>query len=367
MPALYIHMPFCQSKCPFCSFAVVIGKEKDVDRYLDCLEKEAGAYKGERLETIYIGGGTPSYLSVKQLERLFAIIKDHFVFKKGSELTLEANPEDVDTEKSRALFEMGVNRISLGVQSLNDKYLKFLGRIHDSQRALRALDDLKKGGFSNISLDLMFAFPGQTMPELEKDVSRIADLKSDHLSLYTLTIEEGTKFSKQKVQLEEEVLQARQYMRVSEILESKGFRQYEISNFALPGKESKHNSMYWQGGDYIGLGIGAHSHKQGRRFWNTRNITAYMASLNNGRSPLEGEEQLSSCEQLIETVLFGLRMTEGVCIGQLEKKYDCTIGSERISRIHQLVDDGFLLYEKKRLKATPQGRLILDEICARLI
>ena len=277
--SLYIHIPFCKNKCYFCSFVVSIGKEHQIDSYLESVSKEAGYYKDTFVETIYIGGGTPSFMNHGQLERLIRIIRENFKFTPVCEFTIEANPENVNFSKAKLLHELGVNRISLGVQSLKDKYLKFLGRPHNSRDAIVAFNNLRKAGFNNINLDLMFSFPGQKSEELEGDVRDIAALGSEHLSLYTLTIEEGSKFFKQNMKLENDLSQRIRYLRVVELLEEKGFTQYDISNFAKPGKESKHNCVYWQGGNYIGLGIGAHSHLNDKRSWNTSNLNLYISMI----------------------------------------------------------------------------------------
>lgn len=365
--SLYIHIPFCHNRCSFCSFVVAIGKQNHIDAYLEALAKEARKYKGVSLETIYIGGGTPSFLDTAQLKRLVEIVKNNFHFKTNAEFTIEANPENIDLQKARLLYDMGVNRISLGVQSLNDKYLKFLGRPHDSQGALKSYQCLRKAGFSNISLDLMFSFPHQTTAEIEKDVEGLTSLGSEHLSLYTLTIEEGSKFHKLNVELENDHLRSQQYVRVTELLEEKGFLQYEISNFAKPQKESRHNCVYWQGGEYIGLGIGAHSHLEGRRFWNTPNLTQYIAKITEGVSPVLDSEQLDLPARFMETFLFGLRMNCGVHVSGLEERFSYALPLEKRKLIDEFISDGFLTRRNNILQTTLKGRLVLDEISARLI
>jgi oxygen-independent coproporphyrinogen-3 oxidase len=367
MISLYIHIPFCERKCYFCSFVVSIGQEKRIDAYLECLVKEAIPYRGAALRTIYIGGGTPSLLQPPQLIRLREIIQENFQYSPETEMTIEANPEGLSRDKAEFLFHLGFNRVSLGVQSLNDRYLKFLGRTHDSRTAIQAHETLRQAGFLNINLDLMYGFPQQTNQDIIDDLQAIAALGSEHLSLYALTVEEHSRFFVKNLSLPEPQKQAKQYLVISQGLEKYGFRQYEISNFAKPGYESKHNRVYWIGGNYIGLGVGAHSHIDGRRFWNVPRLSEYMSRINKDVSPLEGEEVLSSRQHFVETVLFGLRMNEGVALQEMEDRFQCTFVSDQKKRIDEFIQEGFLKWEDGRLKASSHGRLLLDELCARLI
>ncbi len=365
--SLYVHIPFCKSKCSFCSFVVAIEKQKSVDDYLDSLDWEASRHRGTAIETVYFGGGTPTFLSLAQLERLVKIVRDHFQLKTDAEWTIEANPENIDLDKAKLLKSLGVNRVSLGVQSLNDHYLKFLKRNHDAKKALTAYKTLRQAGFQNISLDLMFAFPQQTPEESVVDVEAIVDLKSEHLSLYSLTIEEGTRFHKEQVRLDSGEDQTRHYERVMMILESRRFRQYEISNFAKEGFESRHNTVYWTGGNYIGLGIGAHSHQEGARCWNTANLTTYLDNARKNLSPMEGQEQLDLQKRFIETMLFGLRMTNGIDVNVLEARFGCLLPGLQKEKMDEFIHQGFLENDGGRIKTTLRGRLVLDDICSRLI
>lgn len=365
--SLYIHIPFCKSKCSFCSFVVAIEKQSYGDAYLQALAQEAGHYRGTAVETIYIGGGTPTFLNHQQLKYLVGIIDENFEFRRGCELTIEANPENIDLQKAELLKSLGVNRVSLGVQSLNEKYLKFLHRNHSRDQAIKAFEGLRQAGFNNINLDLMFAFPGQSLDELKADLEAITHLGSEHLSIYNLTIEEGTRFFKQNIRLDHDGYQAEQYRHVIETLEHKGLRQYEISNFAKKGFESDHNSIYWQGGDYIGLGVGAHSHFNGERFWNTPSLTSYISQAKENLKPIAGKENLTAKQRLIETLLFGLRMTEGIGVSKLEHQYGCRLPDDKQKAIEEFIRQEFLQKDGAQLKTTLQGRLVLDEICSRLI
>lgn len=367
MTSLYIHIPFCQRKCFYCSFAVSVGQEHRIETYLECLAKEAKRYRGEAVKTIYIGGGTPSFLSLEQLERLFAAINENFRFPADAEYTAEVNPEGLEKSKVELLKKRGVNRISMGVQSLNDKYLKILGRKHTRQTALEGFTLLKEAGFDNINLDLMFAFPGQTMAELKEDVEGIMALSSGHLSLYALDLETNSRFYAQHIQLPDDRIQAQYYLFITRCLESGGFRQYEISNFAKPGKESRHNWNYWLCGDYIGLGLGAHSHRNGRRYWNVSRLTEYMNKLKNNLSPVEGEERLKKYERFLEAMLFGLRTNQGVNMSALRQRFRCRPDPQRQHLIQQFMREGFFVKRDSCLRTTLKGRLVLDELCSKLI
>jgi len=367
MPSLYIHIPFCERKCLFCSFVVSIGQEQRIDQYLKCLKQEAQKHAGTEVQTIYVGGGTPSLLNTAQLAELSSIIRENFHFKNDTEMTMEANPENIDPAKGKLLLDLGFNRISLGVQSLNDRYLKMLGRCHDSARARSTFKDLRKMGWKNVSLDLMYAFPEQTEEELKDDVRAIASLESEHLSIYSLTIEEPSRFYVQSVRGSDDWMQADFYQIVSEGAGRFGFKQYEISNFAKLGKESLHNRNYWLGGNYIGLGVGAHGHRNGRRFWNVARLMEYINRIEENKPVEAGEEILNTRQQFIERLLFGLRMNEGVNLNQLQQEWNCSLDQQRTESIHRFVEQGFLVWEQNILKATRAGQLVLDELCARLV
>lgn len=294
-------------------------------------------------------------LSQAQLENLMSMIRRDFLLTDTCEITIEANPENLDESKAAIIKAIGINRISLGVQSLNEGYLSFLGRKHTAAQARDAYYILRKQGFTNINLDLMYAFPGQTAAELEEDVRAIASLGSQHLSLYTLTIEPHSKFYANALKLDDEEKIAQGYLMVKEILAQHGFEQYEISNFSKPGFQSSHNRNYWLGGRYIGLGMGAHGFMDNRRYWNKAKLQEYL----NSPDAMEGFEDLDEHTLAMEKLLFGLRMNEGIDAGvlPLEKK----------KTVEDLVREGYLTLDAQRLKATTQGQLVLDELSVRLI
>ena len=338
-----------------------------MDLYLECLAKEAENYRAPEVKSIYVGGGTPAYLSSLQLQRLAESIRSNFKFSSGIEWTLEANPEGLDLKKAKLIKELGVNRVSLGIQSLNDRYLKYLGRVHDRRTAVGAFNILREAGFDNINVDLMYAFPQQTQGELKKDLEEVANLNSDHISLYTLTIEKNSRFFVQKVHPKENRDEAKFYLNVLRFIEDRGFKQYEVSSFAKAGKESRHNLNYWHGGNYIGLGMGAHSHLSGKRFWNAARLSLYLARMREGQSPVEGSEELTRDERFKERLLFGLRMNKGVNLTSLESDLGCSLAEEKQTQIADYIKEGFLTQKGEYLKTTLKGRLLLDELSSRLI
>lgn len=366
MTSLYIHIPFCQSKCFYCSFVVSIGQRHRVDDYLDCLSREAQQCKGSACASVFLGGGTPSYLEAGQLKRLFKIVQENFLVGPDAEYTIEANPESLDAAKLNILRANGVNRISLGVQSFHLHYLKYLGRNHDQLKARETYQMVRDAGFTNVNLDLMFGFPKQTLQEIEQDVAALTALKSDHISLYMLNLEENSRFYAQKIQLPDSDLQAKQYAFVLAGLERAGYRQYEISNFAQPGKESRHNLNYWQGGEYIGLGVGAHSYRQGKLFWNVSRLNVYMEKILECGSAIDGSQQLDAHGQLKQAVLIGLRMNRGVQVEVHERALRSSLSEEERGKIEHFIRHGFFIREDGYLKATGKGRLVLDELCTQL-
>ncbi len=367
MTSLYIHIPFCERKCFYCSFAVSIAQEHRRDEYVAALSAEAGRYHGEHLKTIYLGGGTPSLLTPAQIERLFMMLRQRFVISPDCEITVEANPENLNPEKAKLLFSLGVNRVSLGIQTLNDAYLKYLGRVHDSFKALYAFRDLRAAGFKNINVDLMYSFLQQTPEQIEKDVKAVLDLGSEHVSIYTLTVEEHSKFYVQKIRQQDDHAQAEQYVLVTSLLNDAGMSQYEVSNFSRPGFESKHNINYWQGGNYIGLGMGSHGHLDGRRNWNTSRLADYLKKVQAQESPEEGHEVLSKEARLREALIFGLRMNTGVIVCEHEEKLNCQLPKDLRQQIDNLIDQGLLSLNGPRLQATAAGRLVLDAIAVKII
>jgi len=364
--SLYIHIPFCKSKCFYCSFASYPGQEDMIDIYLDMLEREAAGYGKPRCSTIYIGGGTPTYLSAMQLERVLGIVRDYFSRDADAEFTVEANPATFDRSKAKLLLRSGVNRASLGVQSLHDDTLRWLGRPHSAAEALGSYRLLRDAGFKNINLDFIYALPHETQDQVKADLEEIVALDSEHISLYALSIEEGTDLSTRQVQPLAPDRQADDYRMVVAFLKACGYAQYEVSNFSREGYACAHNMNYWRAGDYIGLGASAHSHILGHRFWNAGTVSEYISLIKEKGRARAGEESLTPRERLSEAFLIGLRMCEGVWLEGLEKRFGVTLEERQKSLIRQFAQEGLLEEEAGVARATLQGMLVLDEMCAQL-
>lgn len=320
MSGLYLHIPFCRQKCGYCDFASFAGLENLTDAYLSALDKEASFYSGQKFDTLYIGGGTPSVLTAEQLERLCEIVRRRFTpVSLFVESTMEANPESLTEEKLRVLKDAGLNRLSLGLQSFEDKTLKRIGRVHDVKTFLTAYAAARKAGFDNINVDLIAGLPGQSQKEFEDGLKRLVGLRPEHISVYGLQIEEGTAFYRNGVQTDEDLL--RNELELAHfILQNAGFVHYEISNFARPGRESKHNMNYWQNGGYLGVGSAAASYQNGARRANVRGAREYLKRMQEGPSPAEFCETLRGKAKEGESVMLGLRMLGGVSLTPLQKR-----------------------------------------------
>ncbi|MBF0594741.1 MAG: radical SAM family heme chaperone HemW [Candidatus Omnitrophica bacterium] len=363
--SLYVHIPFCTTKCPYCSFAVAAGQLKQEGAYVEALSRERVPER-LRLQTVYIGGGTPSCLSTEALARLFADTRARFDIADGAEITFEMNPESVDVPKARLLCSLGVNRISLGVQSLHDPTLQALGRPHRREGAVRAFEILRSAGFDNVNVDMIYGLPGQSRDDVMTDLGRLLTLGSEHVSLYALNIEERSLFFARRVDVDQDA-QGELYTEVCRRMEEAGVYQYEISNFSRPGFESRHNINYWEGGDYLGLGMSAHSHIAGERFWNADTLPAYLDLMNAKGSARTGSERLPPHEKLVETFLFGLRMNRGVDLDRLEQAFGLEMSMDKKEAIEGFFEMGLLEEQGEHIRATAHGRLVLDEVSARII
>ena len=361
MTGIYIHVPFCLKRCGYCDFCSSIYNEDKIRRYKDALVRNIRdfACKGIEVDTVYLGGGTPSLLSADMMSEILDVLRQNFVIDKRAEITVEANPGTVDPEKLRAYALAGVNRISFGVQSCKDDELYRLGRIHSFKEAAEAVMMAKKSGIENISCDLMLGIPGQTLKSARESAESLCGLGIDHLSAYMLKIEEGTPFDcpeiKSAVADDDEV--SEMYLECAEILERCGLMQYEISNFAKPGFESRHNLKYWKGEPYIGFGASAHSFFMGKRFYVPPDIDGFISA------PTQNyEAEDLSPDALTEYILLGLRLTEGIALervdslgGSAEKlilaakpfeaaEYlDVSGGRVRLTRVGFLVSNGIIL------------------------
>ncbi len=353
--SVYIHIPFCNTICSYCDFCKIFYNSNLVDKYLDTLEQEIKTkYKNEIINTIYIGGGTPSSLPLKELKKLFQITK---LFKTDlKEFTIECNIETITEEKLKLFKENGVNRISIGIQTLNDKYIKFLNRNHNKKLVDKKIKLVKKY-FNNINIDLIYAIPDETLEELNEDLDYIVNLDIPHISTYSLIIEEHTKLYIDKTKNIDEELDYKMYNNIIAKLEKNNYIHYETSNFAKPDYESKHNLTYWNNEEYYGFGLGASGYIKNIRYTNTRSINKYLEN-----SYIKELHKLNKKETIENEFIFGLRKIQGINKETFYKKYKidiCTLNSvNKMLKEEKLIDDGNYIYLNKKYLYTANDILI---------
>ncbi len=353
MLEIYIHIPFCRAKCGYCDFNSFPPCEGQAEEYVKRLIKEIkeSPYRGEAADTVFIGGGTPSLLLPVFIEKILKAADEAFPFKAGCEITMEANPESITSERLKTYLKAGVNRLSMGVQSFNDGELKILGRIHDRSRALSAYSLIREAGFKNVNLDLMFSFPSQTLESWEETLKIAVGLNPEHISAYSLIIEENTLFYKKyKNYQTNEDLDRIMYRKTKEILGSAGYRRYEFSNFSKPGFESRHNIGYWKRYNYLGFGLSAHSLYNNVRFSNTDNFGEYLTGEKENY-----REVLTQGDEIGEFMFLGLRLSEGISLSEFKNNFGRDIFDMFGSVIKKYTDYGFLAYDSKRLWLTEKG------------
>lgn len=362
MMGLYFHVPFCDGKCPYCDFYSLRAEEEQMDRYLRRMEEllsDSGT--GEPVGTVYFGGGTPNLLGADRLAALLNQASRAFSVQPGAEITAEANPTHVDRAFFEALAKAGFNRLSMGLQSANEEELRLLGRRHTPQDAAEAVEAARAAGFRNISLDLMLGLPGGSEDKLRRSIEFAAALDVEHISSYLLKVEEGTPFAAGGIQALEEDEAADQYLFCVEELEKHGYLQYEISNFAKPGRESRHNLVYWHGEEYLGFGPGAHSFYRGKRFYYPRSLAAF----------LKGEQPLPDGEGggLEEFAMLNLRLTEGLRKSDCEKRFGAAgrAAFEKMEERAALCPAGLVKLDGKRIALTPEGFLVSNALLLRLL
>ncbi|MDQ7798942.1 MAG: radical SAM family heme chaperone HemW [Candidatus Edwardsbacteria bacterium] len=372
MNSVYIHIPFCLAKCGYCGFnSRPLASDVEAGVYCSALMKEIAncKFQNDNLNTIYFGGGTPSLLSVRQLKDILGTVRENIgPIGDDCETTIEANPGTVDIYKLSDLREAGFDRLSLGVQSFDPDLLKLMGRRHAAEQALAAFRDARQTGFGNISLDLIFALPGQSLENWETDLARALDLGPEHISLYSLTYEPDTEFTRRKEQGRftpaSEELEEEMYLAAIETMGSAGYAHYEVSNFARKNYRSRHNLNYWMGGDYLGFGAGAHSHLDGKRWSNFKEPDKYVAALAKGNSPVEMEETLTRDQRIFEAIFLGLRMVEGIAIGEFEKKWGMAPAKYMPKVWRRLEENYYLEKEGGRVRLSLEGLLLSDTILA---
>jgi len=355
---LYVHIPFCDAKCHYCDFVTFVDKHADIEAYLNALHFELSQYPGHSLKTLFIGGGTPSVLNTQQISKLFSSIRTFFEIRDLEEATVELNPESVSPEKLGAFQKEGINRISFGLQTTNNALLARLGRLHDNERFLTVYQMAREQGFNDINVDLMLGLPGQTLADWGRSVDEVIALHPEHISAYALKIEPGTEFYREKLTVDGD-LQADMYLLLCDKLRQAGFLHYEISNFAKPGHESKHNLRYWKNEETIGVGVSSATYINGRRIKNSGQFLAYLDRCQSGRFPEQTEEHLSDQQRQKENIMLGLRLSKGV---ETE-----TIRSLSLPLVDIFLKRDLARIEGDRFSLTPQGWLLSNQLFQQLI
>ena len=375
--ACYIHIPFCDHKCIYCDFYSIITTD-NISSFLPGLKKEISHYaekysKDRELVSIYFGGGTPSLMKPDYIFEIIEKIKKSFVVKDDAEITLETNPGTVSLEKLKQFRKQGINRISIGIQSFDNDDLKFLTRIHNSETAIRTVNDAAKASFENISLDLIFNLPGQTKQKWVKNLEQAVKLPVKHISAYSLILERGTILNKMvldgKVKIADEDYDAELYETTIEFLTSTGFYQYEVSNFTKPGFECVHNNAYWHYTDYFGFGTSAHSFVDGKRWWNLSSLKMYMDKIQKEGNAVAGSESIRTENALNEYIMLELR-SSGLNIQMFENRF----GEEskkwlkkKYPYFEMLKNQNFVTINNAIVKLTPKGYAVCDEILAEIL
>ena len=379
---IYVHIPFCQSKCPYCSFVSYQDMNVSVqNRYMQALKHQAHDMAGRpwsrarKFHSLFIGGGTPSSVDSEKTADFIAVCLEEFNFtardNKGPEVTLEANPNSLDAAMLDRLRQAGVNRLSIGIQSFSDSMLRNIGRIHRAREGIKAFESARAAGFDNINLDLMYGLPNQDAAQWEKTLQQAVDLAPEHLSVYELTIEQGTPFaeaaSRNTLDLPHEEVTLSMFERAQEVLSGNGYRQYEISNYARHGFECIHNINYWENGSYIGLGSSAVSCFSGVRIKSEENPDRFTQMIDTGLLPFKEAEFLDHCTRFRETVIMGLRMTEGVSTARLENQFGLTPQRFYGETLNRLIRQEFMVESDNRLRFTQKGLRLANWVMAQLV
>ncbi len=375
---LYVHIPFCIKKCAYCDFLSAPADETTKKRYVEALCKEMAGYKELTkdyvLATVYFGGGTPSVLEVSLIEQLLKNIRQNFSVEEAAEITLEVNPGTATPEKLKRYKELGINRLSIGVQSANEAELKLLGRIHSFEEAKNTVQWAREAGFENISLDLMSALPGQTLEDYKQNVEAILALNPEHISSYSLIIEEKTPFYEQyaegkekEAELPDEETDRAMYAYTKERLKEAGYERYEISNYAKTGYESRHNSSYWTGVEYLGVGLGASSLFTNARYHNETDLTVYIEETEAGKDVRREIERLVQTEQMEEFMILGLRRMCGISRTEFQNRFGRPLEVIYGNALQKLKQQGLLTVEGDRVALTELGIDVSNQVFVEFI
>lgn len=361
--SIYIHIPFCSSKCFYCDFTSFSGQSNRVKEYIDSLIVELSLHKDSlqdyRIKTIFIGGGTPSAIDAKYIFKVLDYIYKNFNISSDMEVSMELNPGTIEFEKLNIYKEAGINRISMGLQTFNNNILKKLGRIHSAEDFLQSYNMLNNAGFENINVDLMFNLPDQTISDGMKDVEALVRLGVKHISYYSLIIEPGTLMHKwhqeNRLKLLDEDSERKLYYNVKDFLKENGYQHYEISNFSMKDYECKHNMVYWKIKPYIGVGLSSHSYLNNKRFWNTDDLSSYIQELKKGKLPIEEDEIISKDIEMAEFCIFGLRLVEGIDKREFKDRFGVDIKVLYKDPIEKHKNSDLLFEDDRYLKLTDKG------------
>jgi len=361
-PGIYIHIPFCEQRCYYCAFTVAVSPEEAYEPYVNRLIREIKLSGwNQRPETIFFGGGTPSILHGELIGRILANLPSG-----ATELSLEANPGTLDCEKLRTYRDLGINRISLGVQSFHDEDLKFAGRLHRASDSIADFELLRRSGFDNVNVDLIAGLPDQRIDLWRENLHWVERLAPEHVSIYMLELEERSSWSKRTPAVPDDDF-VLFYQTACEHLEVIGYKHYEISNWARPGHECRHNLKYWTGVSYRGFGVGAHSFESGSRFWNTASRAEYGERLDADELPIADREVLTSEMRFEEAIMLGLRQMKGFDVRALAEDLGIQYSSEWIERVRTLDDAGLVHFDGNILKLTPAGWLVANGVTEELL
>ncbi|MDU4888969.1 MAG: radical SAM family heme chaperone HemW [Clostridium sp.] len=369
---LYIHIPFCKNKCFYCDFPSFSGKESLMVDYAKALSKEIdNSCQDKLISTIFIGGGTPTYLCIEGWKIIAESIKNLNFVSKDFEFTVEGNPNSFNEEQLEIFKTMGVNRISMGLQAVQEHHLKSIGRIHTIEEFKKSYIMLRENGFNNINVDLMFGLPNQTLAEWIESLEQVIELKPEHLSCYSLIIEEGTKFynlyENESLILPNEDVERDMYAVTKDILKKNGYEQYEISNYAKKGFECKHNKIYWQLNNYVGCGSSSHSYMNGIRYRNESNIEKYIGRMNESNTAVVEEFKNSEKDDIEEFMFLGLRLTDGIDIREFQHRFGVSIFDKYKDIIEKYVHMELLNLEENRLFLTSKGMEFSNQVMADFI
>lgn len=369
MDSMYVHIPFCNRICTYCDFNKVLIKNQPVDEYITALISELGSYEKQTLKTIYVGGGTPTALTVSQLDRLLKFMTEHFTVT--DEFTFEANPDELTSEKLDVLHNYGVNRVSLGVQTFNNDLLKVLGRTHNFDDIFNSINHLEKIGLTNYSLDLMYNLPGETFDDIDMSLKYISELKPKHISWYSLIIEPHTvfynKINQGKMSIGGSLEEGEKYDKVIGGLDALGYPQYEISNFSKSEFESMHNKTYWLNEPYIGAGAGSHGYTGESRYYNIKPVNHYINNMNEHGSVIKEQLKLTQNDKFEEEMFLGLRLNKGVSEARFQEKYGLPVDAVYGKVLENLLVRKLLDRRSGYISLTEAGRMIGNDVFAEFL